>query len=1063
MKELLCRYFYAAARTTSVILGSPMRGLRLGLLLVAVMSNGPFVDAREPARFNVPAGDAKQTLKLAAEQGEIDLLYNSSIVEGVRTKRIKGRFSVSEAFGKMLEDTRLSLYEDPQSSTYAIVATEDSSALEPPSSEQSEPIKTDYPQMQEMTRNKTLLKKISQGVLGILLASGAAAQDDTDESEDEVYSLSPFVVDASGDTGYTAVSTLAGGRLATRIEDTPSSLQALTAEFLEDVAADDFVQATQFALNATHEHATNGISIFNDYAVNFRGLGNVFQARNYFQWYINSDNYSSERLEYARGPNSIVFGDSGVGGISNINTKRAHSNPASEVTIQFNSWGGGRSTVDFNRPVGEKLYVRVAGMLNHSDNWRNQSSFDREGFFFTTTWRPFEKTEMRFEYETGSNEQFYGSVLLDRVSEWDGVTTISEPMESGTAGGGAVRRQNNDYLVWTPSEPELGIQNLRNWGFTRAAGNQPTGFTEDSPFQSARYPVLLDQRFNFQAPNRSVDMDFDTYTFFVDHQFGDNFFVEAAFNHTINERDIDRVFWDNYQIDVNEFMPDGVTPNPHFLEHYADANPFEDIQTNTHDHYRLSAAYILRRQNMKHRFLASWQLREADFEGMEFRHSRTNGSIARLDNSRNRIRIRRYESQLGDDFSFGTSDSISGIDVERWKRRHFGNVKDLQTYQFAVSSSWFNNERFTTILGARKDDLTIDGYSQVVDPDTREVTGLTPLTRDNDSAQTTYTAGGVYDVNNWFSLVANYGESFQPQSGDRIDINGDRIDVLLSEGTDFGMRFRFFEGKLFASISHYDNTQFNQDTGGASGNINGIWNIIEDNLGQDTASLRVPDGYRSTFIQEGDGWEFETAGNINDNWRMLFNYSIPDTAQRDAFIGTRAYLEANRAAWSASASELDNLGLVDEAADIRDNIGDIENRLLGFAEGRPLNGDHKYLANFYTQYNWAEGGLKGFYAGTGVNFRGKRLAANMPGDAFDFVYSPSYHLHNLTLGYKGKLFEKNVTLQLNVDNLLGEDQVHVKNSARMRTVTVEGETLVLPQQVFFTAERRYRLTARFRF
>ncbi|MBT6767785.1 MAG: hypothetical protein HOA81_02195, partial [Opitutales bacterium] len=51
--------------------------------------------------------------------------------------------------------------------------------------------------------------------LAALTGAFCYAQDD----DQEVFELSPFAVDASGDTGYRATSTIAGSRLNTQLRD----------------------------------------------------------------------------------------------------------------------------------------------------------------------------------------------------------------------------------------------------------------------------------------------------------------------------------------------------------------------------------------------------------------------------------------------------------------------------------------------------------------------------------------------------------------------------------------------------------------------------------------------------------------------------------------------------------------------------------------------------------------------------------------------------------------------------------------------------------------------------
>src|ERR1700761_4889094 len=56
-------------------------------------------------------------------------------------------------------------------------------------------------------------------------------------AEEETIVLSPFVVEASEDQGYTAKDTLAGTRVRTELKDVASAISVVTAQFLKDTGA----------------------------------------------------------------------------------------------------------------------------------------------------------------------------------------------------------------------------------------------------------------------------------------------------------------------------------------------------------------------------------------------------------------------------------------------------------------------------------------------------------------------------------------------------------------------------------------------------------------------------------------------------------------------------------------------------------------------------------------------------------------------------------------------------------------------------------------------------------
>lgn len=134
---------------------------------------------------------------------------------------------------------------------------------------------------------------------------------------------------------------------------------------------------------------------------------------------------------------------------------------------------------------------------------------------------------------------------------------------------------------------------------------------------------------------------------------------------------------------------------------------------------------------------------------------------------------------------------------------------------------------------------------------------------------------------------------------------------------------------------------------------------------------------------KGYGYEIDLTANLTRSWRLMLNYSLPKTEQADIGPGLRAYVAANRAAWEAGAS---NPALPNRAR-IATNIGDIDRKISGYAEGRTLNNTVERIGNIYTTYSFREGRLKGFSVGGGANYRGKQVVGNVTNQPFTYLYA----------------------------------------------------------------------------
>lgn len=78
------------------------------MLFLAIGLSSPKLWASGPvAKFNIPAGDAAQTLHEFYMQSQVQILYLASTVAGVKTHPVNGEFEASDALALMLKGTRL--------------------------------------------------------------------------------------------------------------------------------------------------------------------------------------------------------------------------------------------------------------------------------------------------------------------------------------------------------------------------------------------------------------------------------------------------------------------------------------------------------------------------------------------------------------------------------------------------------------------------------------------------------------------------------------------------------------------------------------------------------------------------------------------------------------------------------------------------------------------------------------------------------------------------------------------------------------------------------------------
>ncbi|MEX0321015.1 MAG: TonB-dependent receptor plug domain-containing protein [Puniceicoccaceae bacterium] len=254
----------------------------------------------------------------------------------------------------------------------------------------------------------------SASLLGAL--SFSIAQDN--DSDGDVFELSPFVVDSSADSGYVASHTLAGGRIATQIRDIGTSVEVVTKDFLEDIGADNVEEFLQYTTGGEVGGSQGNIVGYSEsqfggadstaarrnpsQTTRIRGIGQPDNVRNYYKTTIPMDSYNTDRIDINRGANSMLFGLGSPAGLINSNYQRATMSDTSKVDFNIDSEGSYRAAVNFNRElIEDTLAVRLAGLYDQKKYNQNPSYRDDERVYGAITYKPFKNTTIRGHFEVG--------------------------------------------------------------------------------------------------------------------------------------------------------------------------------------------------------------------------------------------------------------------------------------------------------------------------------------------------------------------------------------------------------------------------------------------------------------------------------------------------------------------------------------------------------------------------------------------------------------------------------------------------------------------------------------
>lgn len=905
------------------------------------------------------------------------------------------------------------------------------------------------------------------GSLGLCAGALALAQQTTPAQpvapSEEALVLSPFSVTAEKDIGYAATSSLMGGRLNTSLADTAASVSVLNEQFLQDLGLTTLTEAAEWAPGAVNVYRDEP-NPFNDYQVQIRNLGASYQtSKNFFRYYMNPDAFFTERIDFGRGPNSLVFGDTGVAGAFNTSSKRARNRNFRKVEAQYYSTGGYRAGFDVNQRLNDDFQARVVYMNQDSDGWQDRERTQFEGAAGTFTWRPFKKTTVWGEFEYGFRKSVMASGVFDRMSSWDGTTTVSAPLAANPATATGLSRLGTRY-VFNTAAPQLGVVNWQNFGETNGTNIRlaPAGFDAPAGWglpADARRPLPTISHFGYSAnfPDSNFSNRLRGVTFVVEQQLSDKFFAEAGINKVWSETSNSRLVYRTREmrVDVNQTLPDG-RPNPYFRQTYFEGFDEPEAQYREPTEGRVSLAYVDNFKLAEVRALAGWSFRDDLFDVVRLTRAYTAGTNPDLSNTANRIYFRRYINELDAPF-FMPEHSIVFRNSNTVRRDKYH-----RSWQGFVSAKWFENRRLLTSVGYRLEWVREKGRNATVDATTKMMNGWTDETLRLDKKTPNWNYNAIYRLTDWVSVYGAYAESFEFTGGSTA-LDNSALPMITAEGIEGGLRFNLFDNRVNATLMYYNNKRLNQRLSGSGGDINDIWT----DLGPAFSNRLVASGYNDTQSWKGTGYELEVVANPTRNWRVSFNYSIPEATQIEGYEATKAYYAANLPLWQAEVAKLNPATDGALIGRINQNITDIKNRNDSFAEGRELNNSYKFTANAFANYTFSEGRLRGLSAGAGVNVRGERLVANRPNAPFDYIWGDGYYTVTARLGYTFKVYGRNLRLAVNIRNLFDQQDPALaanfhSNITYMRSDGTNG-SVFLPRMYTVEAPRSATFTASYEF
>jgi outer membrane receptor for ferric coprogen and ferric-rhodotorulic acid len=492
-------------------------------------------------------------------------------------------------------------------------------------------MKNQYPRIRDLSTGLLLAAALCGNPYVSAQSTTTPVAPPTEAKGETAVVLTPFEVNSSKDTGYTAESSLAGSRLNASLRDTPATVQVYTKALLEDLGVIDLKDALLYSANV-QDGAGDEQAFFGG---NFAERGNVTyqplsrglpssMARDYFRYQLPIDNYLTERIEESRGPNSLLFGIAAAGGIQNQSLKKASVNRnLHKATFITDSNELKRAELDLNQVlIKDRLALRVNSLYADGDGWRSNTFTKRKALHGAVTYQPDKKTIIRAATESFRQDDAVSNTFLetDFTSQWlaagapvyDLFSANRIPQASATGAIGATDRDTLFRKVGTTpngtgaqvaifqggdpafaGKPVSLFNVLSTAQFYSPAGNGVYNTAQNLARTESLYPYNVTQ----MGPATTRKLISTDYTVTVQRELVKNLFVQLDYNRN-------KYVWDplagNRQVrgDANAYFagatrtPASAIPNPNAGKIFTeDTDITRYVTDRMHETFRATATY----------------------------------------------------------------------------------------------------------------------------------------------------------------------------------------------------------------------------------------------------------------------------------------------------------------------------------------------------------------------------------------------------------------------------------------------------------------------------------------
>ncbi|MBN8552387.1 MAG: TonB-dependent siderophore receptor [Caulobacterales bacterium] len=243
------------------------------------------------------------------------------------------------------------------------------------------------------------VRLLAFGVAASVIAGPACAQAQARAAQpgDEGTEVAPIDVRGQRAPVYNADTTSSATRTDTALIDTPQAISIVTRDQIDDLSLQSMADVVRYVPGVGYAQGEG-----NRDALVFRGNTSTADyftdgLRDDTQYY--RDLYNIERVEILRGPNAMIFGRGGLGGLLNRVTRQAGWGLENELHIEAGSDEHFRGTVDFNLEISPKAALRILGLYQDSGSYRDGVTYERFGLNPTASFELTPSTRIQIGYE----------------------------------------------------------------------------------------------------------------------------------------------------------------------------------------------------------------------------------------------------------------------------------------------------------------------------------------------------------------------------------------------------------------------------------------------------------------------------------------------------------------------------------------------------------------------------------------------------------------------------------------------------------------------------------------